>query len=127
MLDLSSLGELAGGGVVGVIAALLVAARSKQNWVEEGVRQAQSADVTLKKPVPTIRTKEQTEYVPRRDFDQHVGRHEAHVRKTSDDVSKLHGRIDVESRTIGRMEGKVDSVQSDLKTLLEMAIKRNQS
>jgi hypothetical protein len=90
-------------------------------------------EVTLKKPVPTVRTQEEPRYVQREEFREHCDAASAEMRRiwehfgverklANDELSKIHERLNFQSQATSELKGSLDQVQANVKSLLDLAL-----
>jgi hypothetical protein len=120
--------------IIGAIASGMALVIGKIQGRREGET---SREVTLKKPVPTVRTQEEPQYVTLDDFNGHLRRIESSFSEIKDALdcergiartanSNIHKRIDSMSEKIGERLGKVEGTLAGVKdttaTLLDLAL-----
>jgi len=122
-------------GIIGGITTLVVGIIGK---LKVDQAKAQSNDITLKKPVPTIETREKPVFVSREDLEAHLKRIDGKVKEVSDaqmacqtyqasQRGHLHNRLDDQVKALARMEGTLASVQQTTTTLLDLALNKKPS
>ena len=117
-------------GAIGAIAAGVALVIGKK----QGRQESESArEVTLKKPVPTVRTQEEPRYVPREEFREHCDQASAELQRiwahfgkerelANDELSKIHERLNKQSQVASELKGTLDQVQANVKSLLDLAL-----
>jgi NH3-dependent NAD+ synthetase len=115
-------------GIIGGITTLVVAVIGKMK-VDQA--KAQSNDVTLKKPVPTIETREKPIYAIKDDVEDAMRRiqetHAACRAYQGEQRANIHHRLDDQVKALARMEGTLASVQQTTTTLLDLALNKKPS
>jgi hypothetical protein len=92
-------------------------------------------EVTLKKPVPTVVTREEAAWATKPDLDEHINRTDKHFAEVWDAIQgergiarvalgRIHERIDEQSLATARVQGTVDEVKSNVGKLLDLALNR---
>lgn len=93
------------------------------------------SSVTLKKPVPTIQTREEPAWATKPDLDDHIDRTDQHFKEVWEAIQgergvarvalgRIHERIDEQSLATARVQGTVDEVKSNVGKLLDLALNR---
>jgi hypothetical protein len=130
-------------GIIGAITTLVVGVIGK---LKVDAAKSQTNDVTLKKPVPLIETREKPQLVTRDDLEAHLKRIDNNMRAAKDDneaalvrFANSHAackafqdtqhasnqkRLDDQVKALARMEGMVASVQHTVNTLLDLALNK---
>jgi hypothetical protein len=127
---------ISGNWIIAVIGALASAAA--MFWgKKQGKREAQETEVTLKPPVPTVRTQEEPEFVTMGEFNGHLKRIEytfTEIKEALDSErgiartanGNIHKRIDAMSERLGdrlsKLEGSVEAVADTTSKLLDLAL-----
>jgi len=117
-------------GIIGAITTLVVGIIGK---LKVDAARSQTNDVTLKKPVPTVETREKPVFVTRADLDAHLTRmdgsirtlhesHEARTRYENEQRGNIHHRLDDQVKALARMEGTLEAVKETSNTLLNLAL-----
>ena len=94
-----------------------------------------SRQVTLKKPVPTVVTREEPAWATKPDLEDHEERTKQEFaqlweaidgeRKIARDaLGRIHGRLDKQSEATAKVQGTVDEVKSNVSKLLDIALQR---
>lgn len=121
-------------GIIGAITTLVVGiiGKLKLDQVKN-----ESRDVTLKPPVPTVRTQEEPEFVTVDVFNGHLQRIESNFEEIKEALDSergiarnangnIHRRIDALSEKmgerLGNLEGTLKGVAETTKTLLDIAL-----
>lgn len=121
---------------IGAIAALGAAVAAVVKAFKAGVqkgKEAQDNNVTLKKPVPTIQTREEPSWATKPDLEDHVGwtRNEfARVwgqfgtERTieNEELNKIHERINQQSLATSNLKGSVEEIGKNVSQLLHLAL-----
>jgi hypothetical protein len=94
-----------------------------------------SQEFTLKKPVPTVVTREEPAWATKPELEDHEERTKAEFaqlweaidgeRKIARDaLGRIHGRLDKQSEATAKVQGTVDEVKSNVSKLLDIALQR---
>ena len=119
-------------GIIGAVTTLVVGVIGKMK-IDQA--RAQANDVTLKRPVPTIETREKPVLVTRSDLDANLTRIDGAIAEAKDAHQKcqayqstqrdhIHRRLDDQVKALARMEGTLEGVNQTAKTLLDLALNR---
>lgn len=117
-------------GVIGAVAAGIALVIGKKQGRMEGEN---AREVTLKKPVPTVRTQEEPRYVQREEFREHCEQASSEMQRiwehfgverklANDELSKIHDRLNKQSQATSELKGTLDQVQANVKSLLDLAL-----
>jgi hypothetical protein len=98
-------------------------------------KRAESRDVTIKKPVPTVVTREEPAWATRPELVEHVERTEKQVAEVWDAIqtergiarealSRIHARLDMQSNATASLQGTVNEVKGSVGRLLDLALQR---
>ena len=111
-----------------VLASAAVVIFGRNYFRSQGAKDAQSNDVTIKKPVPIIETREKPVYALKVDVEAALGRFQESHNKCQRFQEGQHAanqkRLDDQVQALARMEGMVASVQQTVTTLLDLALNR---
>lgn len=113
----------------GVIAAIIKAFRA---GVEKG-KAAQDNNVTLKKPVPTIQTREEPQWATKPQLDDHVawtrnefgrvwGQFGTERNIDNEELNKIHERINQQANATSNLKGSVEEIGKNVSQLLHLAL-----
>ncbi len=94
-----------------------------------------SQEFTLKKPVPTVMTREEPAWATKPELEDHIERTDKHFEEIWDAIqgergiartalSRIHERIDEQSLATAKVQGTVDEVKSNVSKLLDLALQR---
>lgn len=123
-------------GIIGAITTLVVGIIGKLKLDQV---KSESRDVTLKPPVPTVRTQEEPEFVTMAVFNGHLKRIEESIAGIETALESergiartangnIHHRIDALSERLGdrlsKLEGTLEGVAQTSRTLLDLALGR---
>ena len=102
-------------GIVGAIAsgAALIIGKI------QGRREAQASDVTLRRPVPTIETREKPAWALKSDLEALAAKHDRNIHN-------VHARLDDQVKALARLEGTAASTSENVGKLLDIAMNRKQ-
>lgn len=100
-----------------------------------GRKESETREVTLKKPVPTVVTREEPQWATRPDLDDHEARTKAEFsevwkaidgeRKIARDaLGNIHKRLDNQSTATATLQGTVNEVKDNVGKLLDLALHR---
>jgi hypothetical protein len=129
-VDAGMLSATAVTAIIGAITTLVVGVIGK---LKVDQAKAQASDVTLRKPVPTIETREKPVLVTKTDLDAHLNRIDGTIKEVKDSqvaysntnrvqTDQLHHRLNDQVKALSRMEGTLSSVQETTNTLLHLAL-----
>lgn len=111
-----------------VLAAAAVLIIGKNHWKVLGAKEQASNDVTIKKPVPTLETREKPIYALKADVEAALCRFQDSHNKCQIFQDSQHlanqKRLDDQVKALARMEGTLTSVQDIANTLLSLALQR---
>ena len=119
---------------IGAIAALGVAVTAVVKAFKAGVAKGEtSQNVTLKKPVPTIQTREEPHWATRPELDDYIERTDKHfsdiwTRLESDrtvareSANNIHRRLDKQSEATAGVQASLNEVKETTRTLLDLAL-----
>lgn len=121
-----------------VLAGAITVILGRNYFKGQGAKDAATNDVTIKKPVPTIETREKPTYVSRTDLEQHLTRMDGNInglKKQHEDCrlyqgeqrANLHHRLDDQVKALARMEGTLEGVRQTAATLLDLALNKKPS
>jgi len=135
------LAETGGGGEglyvsVAAIAAIGVAIAAVIKAFKAGVqkgKEAMESNVTLKKPVPTIQTREEPAWATKPELDDHVkwardefkrvwGQFGTERSIDSAELDKIHERINQQSLATSALKGSVEEIGKNVGQLLHLAL-----
>lgn len=116
--------------VIGAIGAVYVKARKDGVRVGEG-----SSSVTLRKPVPTLTTREEPAWATRPDLEEHIERTERHFTKiwerfesdrhvARESANNIHKRLDKQSEATAGVLASLTEVKETTGKLLDLALNR---
>jgi hypothetical protein len=105
-------------------------------WIkakQAGRAEAQDNNVTLKKPVPTIQTREEPLWATKPDLEDHVGWTRGEFKRVwdqfgaertidNDELNKIHERINQQSLTTASLKGTVEKIGENVAQLLHLAL-----
>lgn len=127
---------ISGNWLIAVIGAL--ASAGALFWGKrQGKKEAQETEVTLKQPVPTVRTQEEPEFVTMAEFNGHLRRIEhtfTEIKEALDSErgiartanGNIHKRIDAMSERLGdrlsKLEGSAEAIAETTSKLLDLAL-----
>lgn len=94
-----------------------------------------SQEFTLKKPVPTVMTREEPAWATKPELEDHITRTDRHFQEVWDAIQgergiartalgQIHKRIDEQSLATAKVQGTVDEVKSNVSKLLDLALQR---
>jgi hypothetical protein len=124
---------------IGAIAALGVAVAAVVKAFKAGVAKGETSQtVTLKKPVPTIQTREEPHWATKPELDEHIQRTDKHfadiwLRFESDrsaareSANNIHKRLDKQSEATAGVQASLNEVKETTRTLLDLALHPEQS
>lgn len=117
--------------VIGAVAAGIALVIGKK----QGRAEAAESNVTIKPPVPTVRTQEEPAWATRPDLIELIDRTdrqfgevweaiqaERGIARTA--LSRIHERIDAQSNATAKLQGSMDEVKGTLGRLLDIALNR---
>lgn len=119
-----------GGVIIGIIKAF-------KAGVQKG-KEAQDNNVTLKKPVPTIHTREEERFVSREEFTAGIGRMEDATEKIWEqfkterlilnrEIETMNQRWDSQLKATGELKGTVQEINKTVGQLLAIALRKTNS
>lgn len=122
---------LSGGAVVGIIGAISTLVVGIIGKLKVDQARNQSNDVTIKRPVPTVETREKPVLAIKADVDSAIKRIEDQHNKCQqyqgEQRANIHHRLDDQVKALARMEGTLASVQQTTSTLLDLALQKKPS
>lgn len=91
------------------------------------------SSVTLKKPVPTIQTREEAAWATQPDLEDHVGWTREEFKRVwgqfgveralhNNELTAIHDRINVQSAATATIKGSVDEIGKNVEQLLHLAL-----
>jgi hypothetical protein len=94
---------------------------------------AAQQDVTLKKPVPTIQTREEPAWATKPDLDDHIGWTRNEFTRVwgqfgtertidNDELNKIHDRINQQSLATASLKGSVEEIGKNVTQLLHLSL-----
>jgi hypothetical protein len=121
---------------VAAIAALGVAIAAVIKAFKAGVqkgKEAQDNNVTLKKPVPTIQTREEPQWATKPDLQDHIGWTRDEFNRVWDqfgaereifngDLNNMHERINAQSTAVAELMGGVEKIDQNVSRLLDIQL-----
>lgn len=102
-----------------------------------GQRQGEnSREVTLKKPVPTVVTREEPQWATKPDLDEHIERTDKHFAEVwnrfesergvaRDSANNIHRRLDKQSEATAAVQASLNEVKETTGKLLDLALNPN--
>ena len=119
--------------VIGIIGALTTGAAAIIGKVLGQKQGETSREVTLKKPVPTVVTREEPQWATKPDLDDHIDRTdkqfgevwqaiqaERGIARTA--LGRIHERLDAQSMATATLQGSVEEVGKNVSLLLSRAL-----
>jgi len=103
-----------------VLSAAAVVIIGKNHWKNQAVREQATNDVTIKKPVPTIETREKPVWASKADLDTLASRHDLNIRN-------VHHRLDDQVKALSRLEGTATATNDTVGKLLDIALSKKPS
>lgn len=102
----------------------------------QGRKEVESRDVTLKKPLPTLQTREEPQWATKPELENHIERTDKQFSEiwnaiqqergvARESLSKIHSRIDFQSNATAAVQATVNEVRQTVSTLLDLALHRN--
>lgn len=118
-------------GVIGAIAAGIALVIGKR----QGRAETQENQVTLKKPIPTLTTREESQWATMPDLDDHIARTEKQLASVWEAIQmergiartalgRIHDRLDTQSKVTATLQGSVEEVGKNVGRLLDLALNR---
>lgn len=116
-------------GIIPVIGGVWIKAK------QVGRAETQDNNVTLKKPVPTIQTREEPQWATRPDLNEHVARTERHFSDVwkrfeadrtaaRESANNIHKRLDKQSEATAAVQASLNEVKETTHTLLDIALNK---
>lgn len=119
-------------GLIGAVATGIALVVGKL----QGRKEAETREVTVKKPMPTVEIREQDRWATRPELEEHKLRTDKQIKelhsRIEDDratareaLGRIHSRIDNQSEATAELKGSVDGVAQNVDKLLTLALHRN--
>lgn len=100
---------------------------------KQGRAEAQENQVTLKKPIPTLTTRSEALFATKPELDDHVRWARAEFERVwgqfgtertidSDELNKIHERINQQSQATANLRGSVEEIGKNVTQLLHLAL-----
>lgn len=100
---------------------------------EAGRAEAQDNNVTLKKPVPTIQTREEPSWATKPELEDHVGWTREEFKRVwgqfgtergigNKELTQIHERINQQSQATASLKGAVEQIGENVSQLLHLAL-----
>lgn len=109
-------------GLIGAIATGIALVLGKM----QGRKEAESRDVSIKKPVPTIQVREEPLWATKPDLDAHIRRTDEQLKEIrqemNTDIVNLHERINKHSSILSETKGKAEQIDGKVDKLLSLAL-----
>ena len=116
-------------GLIGALTSLATLLIGKR----QGIKEAADAHVTLKKPVPTIQTREEPAWATKPDLEDHIDRTDAHFAEVwkrfesdravaRESANNMHKRLDKQSEATAGVAAALQEVKETTRTLLDLAL-----
>ena len=117
-------------GIIGAITTLVVGVIGK---LKVDQVKSETRDVTLKKPVPTIQTREEPQWATQPDLEDHIERTDRHFAEVwkrfesdrnvaRESANNLHKRLDKQSEATAGVQASLNEVKETTRTLLDLAL-----
>lgn len=105
-------------------------------WIkakQAGRAEVADSNVTLKKPVPTIQTREEPAWATKPELDDHIERTDKHFAEVwkrfesdrsvaRESANNLHKRLDKQSEATAGVQASLNEVKETTRTLLDLAL-----
>lgn len=126
---------ISGNWLIGIIGALTTGAAAIIGKLMGRKEGETSREVTLKKPVPTVVTREEPQWASRPDLEAHEERTANELKQVWEAIDgerkiarealgRIHTRLDNQSTATATLQGTVNAVNSNVNKLLDLALKK---
>ncbi len=134
-LDPVTVGTIIGSILIALLGSGMFVIKSKEGWKAKGRDEAQSNNVTLKHPVPTIPTREEQRWVAREEYlerwmraDEEISRlwnqFSAERKIWNHEIENVQARLATQSEATSILQGTVNEVNKTVGQLLTLALNR---
>lgn len=126
---------ISGNWLIGLIGAISTAAAAIIGKFAGQKAGENSREVTLKKPVPTVVTREEPQWATKPDLDEHIERTDKHFAEVwnrfeterhvaRESANNIHRRLDKQSEATAGVQASLNEVKETTGKLLDIALNR---
>ena len=101
--------------MIPVAAAAIAVLLGRNYYRNQGAKESQAAEVTIKKPVPTILTRERPVWATQAALDSLAAKHDSNIHN-------VHRRLDDQVKALARLEGTATATNDTVGKLLDIAL-----